>query len=145
MTPQRQSASEIGSLTSLTSLQWDALLLLREAARMAGRLRQDIWQFAVKLDLFHAAGLSSAELRSLLGRGLVEHGQEHTAEGARQRTFQQLRASTLPERTCFVITAKGLQAVSEEGTERRVAVSGPAQKHGTLLDRPRWDGKARQL
>lgn len=149
MTLQRRSAPPISCSTSLTSLQWDALLLLREAADMAGRLGQDIWQFAVKLELFRAAGLTNTGLRRLLGLGYVEHSQELTAESARQRTFRQPRTLILPERTCFVITAKGLQAVSEEGDEKRMTVSlpavGPADVQGTLSERPRWDSKSRQL
>jgi hypothetical protein len=137
------------SLASLTSLQRVALKILREAAQTADRLGQDIWQFAIEIDRFHAVGVSNTDLRRLLCLGHIEHCQERTTDGAKQRSFEKLDNLELPQRTCFVVTAQASDVASEESPAKRMAMTltgaDPSEARGSLSEVPWWDGKARQL
>ena len=123
-----------------TPRQRQALGLLEEAWNAAEQQGRAVWQFAVELHQFHALGLSHTELRLLLCEGYLEHARERIGAAGTERTFHRLGALSLPPETCFVLTAKGWEAIHENAKPRLVTLSLPAPR-----DVPRWDDLLRQL
>jgi hypothetical protein len=149
MIQQIRSAPCVVSLRIPTPRQWKALRLLCEAWVAARWEGQDIWQFAVEIDQLRAVDLSNTDLRCLLYWGYVEHARECTNAGMNRRIFQPLSALVLPKRTCFVLTAKGWETVSEFGAEKGVGVvASPGEPTALPCSRPqvpRWDRGSRRL
>jgi hypothetical protein len=125
------------------------LRLLGEAWLAARAEGLDVWQFAVEIDQLRALGLSHTDLRRLLHWGYLEHGRENARAANRQRFFQRLGTLVLPERTCFVLAAKGGEMVSEIGSEKGVREDVVAKELTALTcslsAAPRWDSGGRQL
>jgi len=126
------------------------LTLLLQAHDYAQRLRRDPWEFALELRHLSSAGLSPNHLRWLLCAGYVEHAVERTPADAKRRSFRPLGSLTLPEGTCFVLTADGL------GLARLLtAADAPTPSGGASADligqepvpvgHPRWDKDLREL
>jgi hypothetical protein len=149
MIQQIRSAPCVVSLRNSTPCQWKALRLLSEAWLAARSEGCDIWQFAVEIDQLRAVDLSNTDLRCLLCWGYLEHAQERTKGGTNRRIFQPLRTLVLPKRTCFVLTAKGWEAVSECGAAQDVGVVASPGELTALPcpcpQVPRWDRGSRQL
>jgi hypothetical protein len=83
-------------------------LLLRDAWERARELKQDPWAFAVDIRQLREEGLTNTDLRWLVCNGYVEHALEGISAGTGRRSFLKLASLTLPQRTCFVLTARGL-------------------------------------
>ena len=92
------------------------LLLLRDALQRAGELRQDAWDFAVEIRKLRAAGLTNSDLRWLVCKGYAEHAVEGRNTDVSRRSFLRLANLALPERTCFVLTRRGLLLVGRGKT-----------------------------
>jgi hypothetical protein len=135
------SASRLDPFRPLTSRQGQGLLLLREAGESARKDGCDIWQFAVEIGRLHAAGLSNTDLRHLICEGYLAHALEHTSALGPRRVFRRLRNLALPQRTCFVLTRKGLALAS---LSQRASVPGGRQRDA-MAAVPRWIGDLRQL
>lgn len=133
----------------LTPLHCRALRLLSEAWLAACSEGRDVWQFAVEISQLRAVGLNFTDLRLLLCWDYLQHAQERTTARTSQRVFQPLKALALPRRTCFVLTAKGREAVLEFCTdsalEEDASTAGPTATLHSILAAPRWDGKVSQL
>lgn len=133
----------------LTLCQWKALRALKaaeDAARLGG---QDVWQFAVEIGQLRRMGLNHTDLRLLLCWGYLAHARERTKLSAGRRTFQGLSNLTLPRRTCFVLTSKGLALASEHSAEMAPSAS-PAEEEQSeavhpLPQVPHWDSRSRRL
>ena len=95
------------------------LLLLRDALKRAGELRQDAWDFAVKIRKLRAAGLTNSDLRWLVCKGYAEHAVEQESADAGRRSFLPLANLALPQGTCFVLTPRGLLLVGRGRTGGR--------------------------
>jgi hypothetical protein len=116
------------------------LLTAHECSRDLGK---DPWQFAVEVDSLRSAGLSNSALRWLVCQGYLEHGLEETQRGDAARTFRAAPNLSLDPRSCFVLTAAGLDlarlhAEPAEGVRARTA-TGPYwdDRRRTLF----WDGR----
>ena len=140
--------------TDPTGLKWEAaLVLLRDAARYAEEVGRDVWEFAVEIDVLLTAGLTRNDLRWLAYKGYASHAVETTKQSARQqRSFVRRDAILFSPRTCFVLTATGL-----ESAERYLAASSslalissfPAvvgeSTHKVPLAVPNWNPISRTL
>jgi hypothetical protein len=103
-----------------------ALGLLRDAWDLAREFNDNPWQFAMEINSLHSAGLSTADLRWLLCRGVIEHRHELTRRLDRRRRFGTIRSLALTGKTCFVLTKPGydLTAGSERSDEHEVSSAG---------------------
>ncbi len=88
-----------------------ALQILLQANEYATDCAVDIWQFAVELSDLLTAGMTRLDLRWLLCRQFVEHACETTVPGDAARQFRRLPLTSIPEGTCFVLTASGVTAL----------------------------------
>jgi hypothetical protein len=81
----------------------------------------DIWDFAVEIDVLRAIGMTASDLRWLVAKELVAHGDEVSVYGERRRTFQPAQGFTFLTSTAFVLTpagaalARGLANVAKGG------------------------------
>lgn len=134
-------------------------LLLLERARESARARQlSAWEFAVEIGVFHRAGLTSTDLRSLLVDGLIERRREVTRPTDSIRKFRGVGSLALDVADCFVLTDAGherlVSAALETNREStrdiiRVMFSGERArvdgKHPVLPPVPEWDVQRRVL
>jgi hypothetical protein len=79
------------------------LQLFHEAFHDAAAGGYDVWQFAVRLDEMHAAGLTSNDARWLVTRGVVSQGVEVSAASSERRVFIPTRNISLPPESGFVL------------------------------------------
>jgi hypothetical protein len=125
-----------------------ALGLLRDALEGAVDLRKDVWEFAVSLRELREGGVTTTDLRWLVGMGYVRHALEGTKVNEIGRSFRPARNAAFGGRVCFVLTPEGVR-FAEDRT--RLAANGflPARNDRTNLSpsssRPRWDAMLRCL
>lgn len=149
MIAQRPPAPLLDFAFSMSPLQREALRLLRQAWDAASKQAHDVWQFAVEIERLYAAGLGNTELRQMLCLGYLEHARERTTPRAEQRAFQPLHTLVLPQRTCFVLAAKGREIVARLDAETKgmvvVPATKPSQADCYFRDVPYWDSDFREL
>jgi hypothetical protein len=127
-----------------------ALALLAAAGDSARGGGCDRWEFAVEIRALHAAGLSVADLRSLVWAGYLEHARERTRPGDMRRVFEACANLAFFRRSCFVLTPAGESLVRGlPGCERRRCNAAPdsdrtrERPHAGAV--PLWDGVAHTL
>ena len=67
----------------------------------------DLWDFALEIDTLFQAGLTTSDLRWLVARGFVEHGQELSVYGDPHRTFRRGDGFFFQHPTCVILTPIG--------------------------------------
>jgi hypothetical protein len=87
-----------------------AFALLFEAATYAEHTSGERWEFAVGIIQLQSLGLSDNDLRYLVRLSYVDHSREVTVAGDNGRQFQPTGDLFFAERTCFVLTARGISA-----------------------------------
>lgn len=134
-----------------------ALGLLVEAAKCAGDVGADVWQFSVEVAALRRAGLSTTECRWLTAKGLAKHACEITTNDSENRVFQPCSNLALPRRACFVITERGIAYAkvllgNELGAAIvRIAMGNMDRAPSSAADdavpygMPRWDSDRQQL
>src|SRR5262245_31336167 len=100
-----------------------ALMLLHQGARDARELAAEIWDFAVEIDRLNACGATSNDLRWLIRNGLIAHRLETRSLRARKRRFRTIQNLCFTERSCFVLTARGLAQATALPHENQAAPS----------------------
>jgi hypothetical protein len=68
-----------------------------------------LWDFALENDQLYAADMTISDLRWLVAKGLVEHGQETSFYGDPHRSFRPGDGFNFVPTTCFVLTPKGAE------------------------------------
>jgi len=135
-----------------------ALEILWRAHRYAADTSVDAWDFAVEIEEFRRAQITSSELRWLLARGYVRHAAETAASDGR-RQFRQVAAASLSEASCFVISEEGLALVEawslpstkfDAPPSRTLPMRFSRESAGevpalTAEEKPFWDAKRRKL
>ena len=144
------------------------LALLLQAARYAGSIDRDRWDFAVEIGALRSAGLNRSDLRWLICAGYVEHGREISEFGSMGREFQCSGGLVFSRRSAFVLTASGMRAAeaslrttspSSPGVDgsadtnittppMAVAVgsrNGVVTAHASIAAQPRWDRDRHEL
>jgi hypothetical protein len=111
--PNRRTSSETQRLVHL------ALELLAKARTMGLQRQKDIWQYAVVRDELLGLGLTGADLRDLIRKGLVDHGREVTTPSQRRRRFEKLNNLSLGKRSCFVLSEQGLHELTRDNPIRK--------------------------
>lgn len=102
----------------------EQLLEAHDKAQAAGR---PVWDFAVAIEQLHAVGLTTHDLRWLVLQGYVEHAEETTARRKGRRTFRPTGELTFVERTCVVLTEKGVNLARQFRRSRRRSSDAPEQ------------------
>jgi hypothetical protein len=127
-----------------------ALRQLLEAHDFASDLGRDPWQFAVEVQGLRSTGLTNGDLRWLVCQGYVDHCLEETEAKDTERIFRRAPNLALDERSCFVLTAAGLDlALQSFGPrpETPLPAVTAAVRVGQPLPRvsPHWDDDRRIL
>jgi hypothetical protein len=152
-----------------TSLPMDdnlraALALLRHAYACSEDGHADPWDFALEIGKLYEAGLAITDLRWLVAKGFVEHGDETSTYGDAHRSFTRSDGFNFLTTTCVVLTKKGaafacqvLQAAAptkaaEEplnGARKAEAASKIAPGNGEgqpeATPKPHWNPERREL
>jgi hypothetical protein len=116
--------------------------LLLGAYRRAGPDR--VWQYAVRVSELVRAGLTEPDLRRLVDHQLVEYRVEITKPRSKRRRFETWDNLSIPEGSCFVLTAHGVAAAAAlrpDGGLAESAPEGSGRGRARGARRPRWDGR----
>ncbi|REJ67841.1 MAG: hypothetical protein DWQ31_10140 [Planctomycetota bacterium] len=85
-------------------------------------MHRDVWEFALELPNLAAAGVSINDLRWLACNGHVDHGEELPASSEGRRVFRTYPGLGFTQRSCFVLTASGVQLATQlDGLKANVA------------------------
>jgi hypothetical protein len=91
-------------------------------------------EFAIELDSLLAAGLTRTDIRILVRLGVLLHLRETDARSRAARRFVHDRSLSLSSRSAFVLT-----------DETAAALRAARRRGNGSADRPRWDGRKREL
>ena len=116
-----------------------ALRKLLRAFRFACDCNRSRWDFAVEINELREIGISSEELRWLIGKRLVDHAEENSQTGATKRTFEAAGGFSLTGRTCFTLTDIGIELLREQ------RLSEPRHCADDSCVRPEWDEVRHEL
>jgi hypothetical protein len=83
------------------------LALLWQAYQYAQDAGADPWDFALESDGLYETGLTISDLRWLVAKRFVEHGQETSFYGDPHRSFRPEIGLKFVPTTCFVLTPEG--------------------------------------
>ncbi len=89
-----------------------AITILRRAGLFARDCQRAAWDFAVEFSDLKSVGVTTDEIRWLVGKGIIEHAVEVTPRGSSGRTFDSIGGFTFNNRSCFLLTSFGLQVAS---------------------------------
>jgi len=104
--------SQIPPCQLLTARRFQrALDLLRQASFYSEQTSTDRWEFAVNIQELRRYGISENDLRLLMRLEYLLHACETTADGAIGRRFRHTRELSFSDRSCFVLTATGINAL----------------------------------
>lgn len=125
------------------------LTALLEADQYARDVCRDRWEFAIDHSTLHKLGASDNDLRWLVCKGCLAPAREVTADKALEhRAFEPQGPMVFDARTCFVLTATGLQQAAEWLSAPCPSVdenASPATPVATQASIPRWNAAARVL
>jgi hypothetical protein len=116
------------------------LRLLYEALMHAGNARRDAAEFALEIAGLRGAGLSDNDLRWLVSQRYVRHAEETTSIADATRTFRRRENLAFTDRTCFMLTQKGLIVAKHFAKS-----SGGHNEHVAGANLPQWIGELREL
>jgi hypothetical protein len=124
-----------------------ALALLRKAWEYAHAQQVGLWQCAVSVRQFWAAGAGNGVIEELLVRRYVEHRMERPGRQRSPRVFELGRPSRLGGRSCFVLTPKGEALVVGMilGTRSGPEVLLGGREEGCPVPVPTWVEERRAL
>lgn len=128
-----------------------ALLQLAEAWEYARQSTGNVWDYAVEIERLRVLGLSNNELRWLLRQHFVEHAHEITTAADGDRRFERSLNLALTERTCFVLTSRGVEFLTAQCGDAAVVrrLKSPSMAHAPVAARslvvPEWDPDLRIL
>ena len=123
-----------------------AFALLQHALDCARDAKAPPWDFALEIGELYAAGLSITDLRWMVVKGLVEHGDETSVHGEEHRTFTPSRGLTFLPTTCVMLTAKGAALAARSNASspgENPGTNGPSKAETRI--KPRWDAGRRVL
>ncbi len=126
-----------------------ALTALLEAERYACELGRDRWDFALDRRTLQSLGASDNDLRWLTCQGYLALAREVTQSCCTQhRVFEPQGPVVFEDRTCFVLTSKGVQFTSEWLSVSRPSDASHsifAPTESSMSSTPSWNAAARVL
>ena len=134
-----------------------AMAELLKAHEYAGETQRSPWDFSLRIRELEALSLTANDFRWLICKQLVEHAREITLPADTGRTFRPESGLTFSRRTCFILSAEGVnyarQALAAATASERSPAPAPAasveqprrQWPSQSLTAPRWDPDRREL
>jgi hypothetical protein len=127
-----------------------ALAVLVESLDCASDLDVGPWEFAVELSSLRRLKLSNSDLRWMVMRGLIEHAVEITPPGDCGRSFRQSARLEFNKRTCFILSAAGVNAcrLRRQGSDPTQSAGGlhtPVVSCAPMSLKPNWDRDRKEL
>jgi len=134
-----------------------SMRLFLQAHDYARSLGRDDWDFALELPSICSAGMTVNDLRWLLYEGYVEHACEVHSEGAPSRQFRDMGKRTFTQRSCFVITTRGVSLARQLCVDYPDAAHSPSTglaatslglthpSNDLSASTPHWDSDRREL
>ena len=113
-----------------------ALALLLASAVYTRQTGGDCWEFAVEIRQLSRLGLCDNDLRFLVRMRFVDHASEVTNAGSCSREFLPTGDLYFTNRTCFVLTPRGVAAATE-------IVNGPMEAAVIGASSPMWNNVER--
>ncbi len=101
------SCTNVTYLPNLAASIHAGLAQLLLAFDYAVESESDVWDFAVEISDLRAVGMTSSDLRWLVVKGLLQHGEETPVFEAVHRTFRAGHGLTFAQATSFVLTPAG--------------------------------------
>jgi hypothetical protein len=142
-----------------------ALGQLRQAYTCAQDAEAELWDFALEIGRLFDAGLTISDLRWLVAKRFVQHGQESSVYGGPHRLFRRGAGFFFENSTCVVLTPSGAAfvdhllrgpVVSQEGIQPLADEEAAPPENGHLGDhhangtthvavKPSWNPTRREL
>jgi hypothetical protein len=123
-----------------------ALALLQRAQDCAKDAQAPAWDFALEIGQLYAAGLTITDLRWMVAKELVEHGDETSVHGNEHRSFAPSRGLNFLPTTCVLLTIKGAALAARENTPPVDDIPAPSGlSHPQTSLKPQWDATRREL
>ncbi|MFY8199490.1 MAG: hypothetical protein ACOVLE_02375 [Pirellula staleyi] len=137
----------------------DSFPLLLEGIDYAMQTGSDVWDFAVEIRSLTALGLVPNDFRWLVRSGLIVQRREVTREGDHGRAFQAVGDITFSEKSCFVLTNKGIFVARDKmglGSPNACSAFASDDRHlncdqsksgmvDIAIAKPNWDSQRRVL
>lgn len=118
-----------------------ALRKLMRAYKFACDCNRSRWDFAVEITELREIGVSSEELRWLIGKRLVDHAEESSRTGDTKRTFKAAGGFSLADRTCFTLTDIGIELIRDQFFNEPI----DPEEFELTLRYPKWDKVRHEL
>jgi hypothetical protein len=83
------------------------LALLWRAYLCAQDTGVNVWEFALRTGRLYDAGMTSSDLRWMVAKGFVEHGEETSGYDEPQRSFRRINGYFFNNHTCLILTPSG--------------------------------------
>jgi hypothetical protein len=84
------------------------------AYRYAREVHREQWDFAVEIQSLRDVGMNNSEIRWLIAKELVQHGEEQQgSQSGKKRVFRTVGDMKLLPRSCFVLTEQGFEACKQ--------------------------------
>jgi hypothetical protein len=123
-----------------------ALALLQHALDCAENAQAPPWDFALEIGQLYAAGLTITDLRWMVVKEFVEHGDETSVHGNEHRSFTPSRGLNFLPTTCVLLTIKGAAFAARQNAASRDEILGANGKsHPEASLKPQWDAARREL
>jgi hypothetical protein len=173
MTPGATPSADNSARSSIQPIDEHShagLRLLLHAYSCALSVGEDSWDFAVEIERLYVAGLTISDLRWLVAKRFVDHGQELSVYGDRHRSFRPGAGYFFMPTTCVVLTASGatfadhflrssvassplirsIETVTVRGCQISELENDPPTTHSlngstTAVLKPCWDSRLREL
>ena len=85
----------------------DSFVRLYRAHQFAEECNRSPWEFAIEIKQLQRTGITTEEIRWLIGKHLVNHAEENSILGQATRTFQSPGGFRLSEKSCLILTKFG--------------------------------------
>lgn len=157
----RESTSHLSdeTLRAGLALLWRAYVCAQDTG-------VNVWEFALRTRWLYEAGMTASDLRWMVAKGFVEHGEETSGYDEPHRSFRRINGYFFNNQTCLILTPIGaalaehvfretarspqaILAVPAAVAETAVLANAPqAYKTNTaaaIALKPRWDTTRREL
>jgi hypothetical protein len=158
----RESTSHLSdeSLRAGLALLWRAYLCAQDTG-------VNVWELGLRTGRVYESGMTASDLRWMVAKGFVEHGEETSGYDEPHRTFRRSKAYFFNNHTCLILTPSGaalaehvfretarlpqatlaaLAAVAETTAPANARPPEPkANTAATPALKPRWDTTRREL
>ena len=123
----------------------DSFVRLYKASMFAIECNRSQWEFAIEIKQLQRTGITSEEIRWLIGKNLVDQAEEITSLGESSRSFQSPGGFMLSERSCLVLTDLGIKVAEQTIDSILSKPNQPVVDETPQALKPRWDTVRHEL